>query len=99
MPGEHLQDACAACGRRRLAPHLRVRGAAGAAGLIPTTDQFGTALGDIVRCRDCGHMQLDVFPEEAALSEAYADAASSDYVEEEAGQRETARLVLARIER
>src|SRR5580765_7736004 len=99
MAGELSTARCSACGRSRLAPHFPVKGSAGDAGLIPTTDQFGTALGDIVRCLDCGHMQLDVFPEEAELSEAYAGAASSDYVEEEAGQRETARRVLARIER
>jgi SAM-dependent methyltransferase len=89
---------CAACGGTRLVPHLDVKGSAGEQGLIPTTDAFGTALGDIVRCLDCGHMQLDSFPDEAELSEAYADAASDDYVEEEAGQRETARRIIERIE-
>jgi SAM-dependent methyltransferase len=67
--------------------------------LIPTTDRFGTALSDIVRCSDCGHMQLRAFPPEAVLSEAYSEAESADYVEEEAGQRETGRRLLARIER
>jgi SAM-dependent methyltransferase len=38
-------------------------------------------------------------PAESLLAEAYGDAASEDYVGEEAGQRETARRVLARIER
>lgn len=90
---------CAACGRSDLHPHLAVAGEAGTEGLIPTTDQFGTALSDIVRCGDCGHMQLARFPAEEELAEAYADAASDDYVEEEAGQRETARRVLDRIER
>jgi SAM-dependent methyltransferase len=71
----------------------------GADGLIPTTDRFGTALADIVRCRSCGHMQLDPMPAEAVLESAYADASSEAYVDEEAGQRETARRVLARIER
>jgi SAM-dependent methyltransferase len=70
----------------------------GTDGLIPTTDQFGTALADIVRCRACGHMQLDPMPEEAVLDSAYADAASEDYVDEEAGQRETARRILERVE-
>ena len=71
----------------------------GADGLIPSTDHFGTALADIVRCQRCGHMQLDPMPAAATLAGAYADAASDDYVEEEAGQRETARRALARIER
>jgi len=76
-----------------------VAGEAGEQGLIPTTDRFGTALSDIVRCRACGHMQLREFPADAVLAEAYEAAESGDYVEEEAGQRETARRILARIER
>jgi len=68
-------------------------------GLIPTTDRFGTALSDIVRCSACGHMQLERFPTDAVLAEAYGEAKSADYVEEEAGQRATARAVLGRLER
>jgi SAM-dependent methyltransferase len=79
--------------------HLTVAGDAGPDGLIPTTDRFGTALADIVRCERCGHRQVEPMPTGAALGEAYAEAASEDYVEEEAGQRETARRALARIER
>jgi SAM-dependent methyltransferase len=71
----------------------------GDAGLIPTTDQFGTALSDIVVCPTCGHMQLERFPSDEQLAEAYEDAESEDYVGEEAGQRETARIALERIER
>jgi SAM-dependent methyltransferase len=78
---------------------MQVGGEAGDAGLIPTTKEFGTALGDIVRCAECGHMQLDRFPGEAELASAYAEAASDDYVDEEAGQRESFRTVLGRIER
>ena len=90
---------CSACCGSWLSAHLSVRGPAGEQGLIPTTDAFGTALGDIVRCDDCGHMQLDVFPSESTLMGLYEDAASVDYVEEEAGQRLTARIALERIER
>jgi SAM-dependent methyltransferase len=90
---------CAACGATGLLPHLRVAGEAGPDGLAPTTDRFGTALGDIVRCPTCGHMQLDRFPDEAALDAAYGEATSGDYVEEEAGQRATARRTLELIER
>jgi len=90
---------CAACGSTDLAPHLRVRGDAGDDGLIPTTKEFGTALGDIVRCADCGHMQLDAFPSDEELAGAYTEAASDDYVDEEAGQRESFRSVLERVER
>lgn len=89
---------CAACGASGLEPHLRVGGDAGPEGLIPTTDRFGTALADIVRCPACGHMQLERFPAEEDLTEAYAEAESSDYVEEEAGQRATANAILDRIE-
>jgi SAM-dependent methyltransferase len=91
-------DQCAACGGHGLVAHLRVAGDMGAEGLIPTTDRFGTALSDIVRCPRCGHMQLARMPADAELEAAYADAASDDYVDEEAGQRETARRMLARIE-
>ena len=90
---------CAACGSDELRPHMSVAGDAGSEGLIPTTKEFGTALGDIVRCGDCGHMQLDRFPGESELAQAYAEAASDDYVDEEAGQRESFRTVLERIER
>jgi SAM-dependent methyltransferase len=90
--------ACAACASTVLVPHLEVTHAS-AEDLIPTTDRFGAALGDIVRCMACSHMQLDRFPPEAELSEAYGEAASEDYVEEEAGQRATARVALERIER
>ncbi|MDQ3849849.1 MAG: class I SAM-dependent methyltransferase, partial [Actinomycetota bacterium] len=90
---------CAACGASGLVAHLKVAGDAGPDGLIPTTDRFGTALADIVRCPRCGHRQVDPMPEEGQLREAYAGAASADYVDEEAGQRETARRALERIER
>jgi SAM-dependent methyltransferase len=90
---------CSACGGSRLEAHFSVAGGMGGEGLIPTTDRFGTALSDIVRCGDCGHMQLAEFPREEVLEEAYADAESDDYLLEESGQRETARRVLARIER
>jgi SAM-dependent methyltransferase len=88
---------CVVCDAASLEPHLRVAGEMGRDGLIPTTDRFGTALADIVRCRACGHMQLEPMPPEEVLESAYAGAASGDYVDEEAGQRETARRILDRI--
>jgi SAM-dependent methyltransferase len=94
-----LADHCCACGSPRLALHLKVAGDAGPDGLIPTTDRFGTALSDVVRCRDCGHGQLARFPAEAELESAYAQAESDAYVEEEAGQRATAAGILERVER
>lgn len=90
---------CSACGSGSLEPHLKVRGETGTQGLIPTTDAYGTALGDIVRCVRCGHMQLDRFPDDEQLLGLYARAESDDYVEEEAGQRLTASAALDRIER
>ena len=58
---------CAACGASGLVPHLKVAGDAGPDGLIPTTDKFGTALADIVRCPRCGHRQTDPMPADAVL--------------------------------
>jgi SAM-dependent methyltransferase len=98
-PGADSGEVCAACGGGELAPRMRVRGEAGPAGLIPTTKEFGTALGDIVGCRTCSHLQLDRFPSDERLAAAYAEAASDDYVAEEAGQRASFRSVLERIER
>ena len=94
-----LGQRCAVCGAERLALRFRVAGDAGPQGLIPTTDRYGTALSDIVRCVACGHMQLQRFPDDAELAGAYRDAESADYIAEEAGQRETARRLLELIER
>ena len=90
---------CAACGASGPVPHLKVAGDAGPDGLIPTTDRFGTALSDLVRCTSCGHRQTEPMPADAVLESAYAGAASDDYVDEESGQRATARRALERIER
>jgi SAM-dependent methyltransferase len=90
---------CAACGAAELVAHLKVAGRAGPQGLIPSSTQFGTALSDIVRCTACGHMQLADPPSEAVLAEAYGEAESDDYVDEELGQRATARRALEGIER
>ncbi len=89
---------CTVCETLDLRPHLQVAGDMGREGLVPTTDRFGTALADIVRCAGCGHMQLERFPADAELSDAYGEAESEDYVGEEPGQRLTARAVLDRIE-
>ncbi len=98
-PDPDSAELCAACGAGALRAHLAVRGEAGEQGLIPTTKEFGTALGDIVRCESCSHMQLDRFPSGAELEAAYEVAESDDYVEEEAGQRHSFAAVLERIER
>jgi len=90
---------CVVCASDELRLHLRVGGDAGPDGLIPSTDRFGTALSDVVRCELCGHMQLLQFPSNDELAHAYGEAASDDYVEEAEGQRATARSVVAEIER
>lgn len=92
-------ERCAACGAASLMAHLAVAGEVGPDGLIPSTDRFGTALADIARCRSCGHMQLSPMPSVQLLAHGYETAASEEYVEEEAGQRETARRTLELIER
>jgi SAM-dependent methyltransferase len=94
-----METRCSACGSDALERHFGVRGEMGEEGLIPTTKEFGTALGDIMRCGECGHMQLDRFPSEEELAAEYERAASEDYVDEEAGQRVSAQRVLERIER
>ncbi len=93
-------ERCAACGERPMLPHLTVdHAAAQATELIPSTTSFGIALADIVRCPSCGHMQLDRLPSSGELSGAYAAAESADYIDEESGQRATARAALQAIER
>ena len=96
--GDAIWSPCAVCSSTNLESHLRVSGGIGSEGLIPTTDRFGTALDDIVRCLECGHMQLARIPSSEDLRESYSEAESFDYVDEERGQRATARRLLAEIE-
>lgn len=98
-PPEEATRPCAACGGGPQVPHLSVRHEVGGEGLIPSTDRFGSALSDIVRCLACGHMELAELPTAADLVNEYADAESMDYVAEEAGQRQTARMTLQTLER
>ena len=79
-------------------PHLKVERSEARA-LIPSTDRYGSAAGDLVRCLACGHAQVGELYEAEALAEAYAQAADEAYVSEEAGQRATAAATLERIER
>jgi SAM-dependent methyltransferase len=88
---------CVVCGEPGIRPHLRVSGAAGPEGLVPTTDRYGTALGDISRCPRCGHMQLEPMPSASRLEPALADAYSEDLLVEAAGQRADARRLLGRV--
>jgi SAM-dependent methyltransferase len=92
-------DACSACTAENPQPRLAVGAELGEDGLIPTTDAYGTALDDIVECPRCGHRQLSRMPSDRRLLALYEDAETEDYVEEEAGQRATARRTLELIER
>jgi SAM-dependent methyltransferase len=87
------------CASRDVRPHWRVAGEAGEEGLVPTTDRFGVALDDVVRCASCGHMQLARLPAAETLDDEYAAAESGDYLEEADGQRATARATLELVER
>jgi SAM-dependent methyltransferase len=90
---------CAACRGSDLRLRFRVRGRESAHGFIPTTDAYGVALDDIVRCARCGHMQLAHAPGDEELLPLYSEAEADHYVEEEAGQRATAAAALEAIER
>ena len=90
---------CAVCRSPELSLRFRVAGSIGDDGLAPSTDQFGTALSDIVGCACCDHMQLAQPPPEELLEMGYADASSTDYLREESGQRATARRAVAMIAR
>lgn len=96
MPASTL---CAACGGASLTTHLTMGRSAAGSDFAPSTKDFGRALSDIVRCDSCGHMQLGDMPSDVVLGEVYGDAADSEYVDEEAGQRTTADGVLDALER
>jgi SAM-dependent methyltransferase len=85
---------CAACGAADPRHAFSVAGDAGE--FVPTTDRYGVALGDFVRCGSCGHLQLASMPDVRSL---YEEAESGDYEAEEEGQRATARATLDAIER
>ncbi len=92
------EDRCRACGVGRLQPHLRVAARVGGSDFAPNTKDFGRALSDIGRCSGCGHMQLMQMPSDVILGEVYGEAADVEYVDEEHGQRATARAILGRLE-
>jgi SAM-dependent methyltransferase len=93
-----VSPACSVCGATRLRPHLSVDRNGGLS-LAATTTAYGSAPADIVRCVECGHMQVSEFPSGAALDEGYAQVSEGAYLDEERGQRATAARALERIER
>jgi SAM-dependent methyltransferase len=92
-------NSCSACAGGPLEAHLKVPRAPSHTGLVPTSDLYGYALSDLVRCRACGHVQLEEMPSDEHLMTAYAEAEEGLLIEQEEGQRETARRALERIER
>jgi SAM-dependent methyltransferase len=64
----------------------------------PSADRYGETLGTVLRCLNCGHGSLAETPTEEAIAAAYGDAADPVSLAEEAGQIETARRSLDRIE-
>ncbi|MGN6475399.1 MAG: class I SAM-dependent methyltransferase [Mycobacteriales bacterium] len=64
----------------------------------PSADRYGETVGTVLRCLECGHGSLAAAPDESVLAAAYGDAADLVSIDEEAGQLETARRSLERIE-
>ncbi|MBA3300704.1 MAG: class I SAM-dependent methyltransferase [Thermoleophilaceae bacterium] len=89
---------CAVCGAAALRPYLAVNRSEQES-LRPSSESYGTAAADIVRCVVCGHAQVQEMPALEDLDEGYAQAADDSYAREEAGQRVTAARAVERIER
>jgi SAM-dependent methyltransferase len=64
----------------------------------PSADQFGRLVGTAMRCSSCGHASVEAAASDRAITVAYADASDPVSVREEAGQVETARRALVKIE-
>jgi len=69
------------------------------AAFLPSADQFGRTVSAVISCRACGHGVVSELPRHDAVANAYLEAADPVSLREEAGQIETARRALARIER
>jgi SAM-dependent methyltransferase len=94
---------CPVCGSGRSRLLWRVGGDATENGVDPhlfrpSADRYGETVGTVLRCLDCGHASLAETPTDEVLAAAYGDAADPVSLDEESGQRETARRSLARIE-
>jgi SAM-dependent methyltransferase len=99
MSGWH----CPVCGSDRSRLLWRVGGDATENGVDPhlfrpSADRYGETVGTVLRCLECGHSSLAETPTDEVLAAAYGDAADPVSLDEEAGQLETARRSLARIE-
>ena len=58
--------------------------------LAPAASSFGTTLGDVVRCRSCGHGSLRRVPSADELARTYAHVEDTSSLDEEDGQVATA---------
>ena len=74
-------------------------GGVAAAAFRPSSDSYGRTTGSVVRCAACGHGSLARLPDATNVDTAYAEAADPVALREEAGQVETARRGLLRVER
>jgi SAM-dependent methyltransferase len=94
---------CPVCGGKRSKLLWKVGGDATENGVDPhlfrpSADRYGETVGTVLRCLDCGHASLEQTPTDEALAAAYGTAADPVSLDEEAGQLETARRSLVRIE-
>jgi len=89
---------CAACDASAFEPYRSVTRAKDAS-LVATTTAYGAAPSDLLRCTVCGHRQVAEFPSDADLEKAYGEVDEGAYLDEETGQRATARVALDRIDR
>ena len=95
---------CPVCGEHSGRPSWSVAGKAVECGVAadafrPSSDTYGRTTGSVVRCARCGHGSLARLPDAVDVDAAYADAADPVSLREEAGQVETARRGLQRVER
>ena len=98
---------CPVCGLRRPAPlwdtvaddGVEAECGVTAAAFRPSAEAFGSTVGAVVRCRDCGHGSLADPVDADALADAYTDAADPVSLRERAGQVETADRALDLVER
>lgn len=67
------------------------------ASLAPAAAAFGTTVGEVVRCRACGHGYVVGAPDAGDLVHAYAHVADDATLVEEPGQRATAARDLAQV--
>ena len=64
----------------------------------PSSDEYGTVVGTVLRCANCGHAAVDEVPVVEQISDAYADASDPVSLREEAGQMATAAKALPKID-